>query len=115
MRLFTTVLAGESVAREDIAAAVPDVPFRDAVEPGQQDDTRNRNLPARRSDPIFAWLDAAAAPLFEIEGLVLEVDDKRDIHVDQRKGAAHRCHVNRQVGTIEYENARIQHVYRPPC
>ncbi len=115
MGLLAAVLAGELVSREDVRAAVSNVPFRNTIEAGQQDDAWNRNLTARSAHAFCTRRHARPAPLFEIEGLVLWVHHACDVHVDQRKCATNRCHVNRQKRTIEYENARIQHVDRTPC
>ena len=49
------------------------------------------------------------APGLEVEGLVLLVHDPGDALVEQRERTPGRGHVDRQVGAIQHEDARVQH------
>jgi hypothetical protein len=126
-RTLAAVLTGEAIACHHVGAAEAHVATRDTVEDDQHDHARRRKTAAAGSDPlatvavddalvlmavlppVVSIQHSETAPLLEVEGAVFAVDHARDSLVDQRKSPPHRCHVDRQVRTIENQDRRVQH------
>jgi hypothetical protein len=104
---LTAVLAGISVAHEDVVATEPDLAPRHPVKRHQQDHARHAHE-ARYEAHGLRVERRHCGPIGEIKGSVLLVYCPCDAPVQKRERPPNRRHVDRQIRTVQDEGLSPQ-------
>lgn len=106
---LAAILAGALIPRIDVISTEANLTLGYPIISNQENDARHTNDPVNHTDGFVMDRDREVAPAFKIEGLVLLIYRFGNSLIKKGEGAAHRSHMDRQIGTIKNQYFGVEY------